>query len=383
MIDLIFRIVGDYAVVEFFATKHPVTKQQKNKVGLTALQIAEKQGFQRIAYFLKTGQPAPDSMGDDKSKPTAPRHTREQLIKAAKNGNINTLKEFIDDHYESNGEKRQICFQLIHIAKEAKQYEVVHLLQPYYDNQLKAELPSNIESGGVVRLNEHYKKMLLGFLTGLGQVIADSPVILDPADPNTYKQLFSHLTTNQKKRSDEIHQVSSEHDAKKLSDEDMTNINKKLTSIDKELSQLKAAKEGLSKDIEETSDQLKQQKELTAIQRADLFKQRDEHRKQLAVYECSLFLYELQQESTLIRQKTVNFIRTSPNMYLFFRTIENLLQSLFHGALAARSGLLSTKAVDSGPSSLIPFCKFKEHFSTIIARLFFSRSDFFSREINS
>ncbi len=76
---------------------------------------------------------------------------------------------------------------------------MVGILQPYYDKQLKKEIPSNIEMGSSVRLNQYYKKILLGFLTGLGKAIADSPVVLDPADPSTYKNLFSHLTDNQKK----------------------------------------------------------------------------------------------------------------------------------------------------------------------------------------
>jgi hypothetical protein len=42
----------------------------------------------------------------------------------------------------------------------------------------------------------------------------------------------------------------------------------------------------------------------------------------------------------LIRTSTS---RENANLYLFFRTIENLLQALFHGAVAAKSGLLSTE----------------------------------------
>ena len=360
--------VGDYAVVELFATKYPATRQQKNKAGLTALQIAQKQGFKRIAYMLETGKPASDSIDDLESKSDGPKHTREDLMHAAKNGRLQIIKEFIGDQYESRNDKRQLCHQLIDAAKKAKQHEVVRLLQPYYDKQLKAEIPSNIEIGGGVRLNEHYKKILLGFLTGLGKVIADSPVVLDPADPSTYQSLFSNLTANQRKRSQEIHKVDSERDAKKLSDEDLNSIDEKLSNIHNELSQLNKEKEILEQNMEETTDKLKAQENITAIQRQDLFKQKKEHEKQLAVYECSVLLYELQQEAILTRQNTVKFFRDNPNLYLFFRTIENLLQALFHGALAARSGLLVTeknlragraaKLADSVPTAIIQFCKF-------------------------
>jgi hypothetical protein len=365
----IFRFlnVGDYAVVEFFALKHPATKQQKNKAGLTALQIAEKQGFKRIAYVLINGQPAPDSLGENQSKSDGPKHTKEELTHAAKNGHLILIKDFLVDRYESREEKRKICFQLINVAQKAKQHEVIGILQPYYDKQLNAELPSDIETGTVIRLNQHYKKILLGFLTGLGRVIAESSVVLDPADPSTYQDLFSNMTANQRKSSQEIHKVDSERDAKKLSEQDMAKINEKLTNIDSELSKLHEEKETLEKNMQETSEQLKSQENITAIQRQDLFKQQEEHKKQLAVYECSIFLYELQQEATLNRRNTVKFIRENPNMYLFFRTIENLLQALFHGALAARSGLFtmrknskvgsSAKMSETVLTSIIPICK--------------------------
>jgi ankyrin repeat protein len=364
---LIFFNLGDYAVVELFATKYPATKQQKNKAGLTALQIAEKQGFKRIAYVLETGKPAAESMNDEEPKSDGPKHTKEQLTHAAKNGHLKIIKEFIDDRYESRDDKRQLCFQLIGTAKNAKQHEVIGILQPYYDKQLKAELPSDIEIGSGVRLNEHYKKILLGFLTGLGRVIAESPVVLDPADPNTYKDLFSNLSAHQRKHSQEIHNVDSEEDVKKLRERDMTDINEKLANINSELSKLHEEKEFLQKNIQDTSEKLKKQENITALQRKDLFNQQEEHKKQFAACECSRFLFELQQETSLTRRNTVNYFRENSNMYLFFRTVENLLQALFHGTLAARSGLITTEAnskygtassiVGMIPTSIIPFCK--------------------------
>jgi len=281
---------------------------------------------------------------------------------------LKIIKEFIDDRYESKDDKRKLCFQLIDVAKKSKQHEVIGILQPYYDKQLNKELPSDIEMGSGVRLSQHYKKILFGFLTSLGRVIAESSVVLDPADPNTYKDLVSNITANQKKHSQEIHKVDSERDVKKLSDQDMININEKLTNINNELSKINEEKETLEKNMQETAQKLRTQENITAIQRLDLSKQQEEHKKQLAVYECSIFLYELQQEATLNRQNTVKFIREDTNMYLFFRTIENLLQALFYGALTARSGLFTMEknskygtaanAVNSVPTSIIPFCKY-------------------------
>lgn len=39
------------------------------------------------------------------------------------------------------------------------------------------------------------------------------------------------------------------------------------------------------------------------MERKDLLKQRQELKNQLTVYECSIFLYELQQEASITRQK--------------------------------------------------------------------------------
>lgn len=347
-------------MVELFAMKYPATKQQKNKAGLTALQIAEHKNLKRIAYVLKNGKPAPDSLEDQNSKPKGPRHSREDLINAAKNGHLNVVNEFIDDKYESFDEKREICLEMIRIARTTKQAEVVGVLEQFYKEFIKLQEPSkpNGTTGNFVRLSQYYTNILHGFLTGLGQIIADSSIVLDPADPKTYVDLFSNLTAKRKERSEEIHQVSSDEDAKRLSDADMANIDEKLRKIDDELNQLKEEKEKAEKGIQDTSNQLKEELGRTAIEREDLFKQREEHRKQIATFESSILLCQLQQEATLNRQKTVNYIRANKNMYLFFRTVENLLQALFHGVLAARSGILTTNKGDGGAISLIPFCKF-------------------------
>jgi predicted nucleic acid-binding Zn-ribbon protein len=69
--------------------------------------------------------------------------------------------------------------------------------------------------------------------------------------------LFSNLTTNQRKNLQEIHKVASERDARKLNDQDMININGKLTNIRDELSKLNDEKELLKNNMQETSEKLK------------------------------------------------------------------------------------------------------------------------------
>ena len=334
-----------------------------------------------MAHLLETGKEASDALEDGEAKSEGPKHTREGLIRAAENGHLKIIKEFIEDRYESIDDKRQLCYELITVAEKAKQHDVVDKLKPYYKDHLKDKIPSDMEYGAGVRLNQHYKKILLGFLTGLGRIIAESPVVLDPADPNTYVQLFSNLTDHQKKRSQEIHKINSDRDAKVLSDQDVAGIAEKLGNINNQLSELHQEKESLQKNMQENSDKLKAQEKISASQRQDLFKQQEEHKKQLAVYECSIFLYELQQEATITRQNTVNFIRANTNLYLFFRTIENLLQSLFHASLTARSGIFTTEStstaanlVEKVPTSIIPFCKFDYTYSNRLLLIFFSGS---------
>lgn len=350
------------------ALKYPTTRQQKNNAGSTALQIAQKQGFNRIAYVLETGKPAPQTTEENsEAKAEGPKHTRIELLQAATNGHLRVIREFIDERYDSMDEKRKLCYELIVTGKKGKQYEVVNILEPYYKQQLKAEIPSDIERGDVVRLNKHYKKVLLGFLTGLGRIIADSPTVLDPADPNTYKDMLSNMTSKQREHSQELKNLASESDIKKLSERDMAYMNGKLEEIQREIDSIHSEKDALQKRTQETVEELKEQQVLSAIQRRDLFNQKEEQARQWAAFECSQRLLELQQESILARKNTMHFIRESPNMHLFFRTVENLLQALCYSALSARSGLFTmgknskfgtgASTVEKLPISMIPVGK--------------------------
>jgi hypothetical protein len=62
----------------------------------------------------------------------------------------------------------------------------------------------------------------------------------------------------------------------------MTSINDKLSNINNELNNIKEQKEIIEKNMQETSDKLKSQEKITAIQRQKLFKQQEEHKKQLS-----------------------------------------------------------------------------------------------------
>ena len=203
-------VLGDYPVVELFILKYPATKNQTNGAGLTALQIAEKLGYSRIAKLIKTGQPV--SASDNDQQPQSHTHTADRLREAARKGQVTIIREFREDRYDSRDEKRQLCYELLQIAENNKQFQIVDILQPYYDTDLKPDIPSNMTIGESITLNKPNKNVLLGLLTGLGSVITGCPIILDPGDPQTYKGLFSGLTTNLANRVKQLKQAKNEQD---------------------------------------------------------------------------------------------------------------------------------------------------------------------------
>ncbi|CAF4957170.1 unnamed protein product, partial [Rotaria sp. Silwood1] len=352
---------GDFAVVELFAKKYPATKNQTNKAGITALQIAQHLGFKRIAQLLLS-----DSILFEEPSipniPTKSTHDYKTLIEASKNGHIKIIKEFCEERYESKEDKKKVCSKLIQVSKEYKQQEIVNVLEPYYE-KLKTAIPSNAVFISDLDLNERYKRILSGFLGGLSAIIAESSVVLDPDDPNTYKNLFSDLTSNVRKRANQLQNVNSEKDIHNLSQQDMASIEQKLEKITNDLNKITDEKIALMKQIEEADQQLKQHT-LSARQLKDIFKNRETLKEQVASHECSIFLYQREQEAIFNKRNILNFINKNENLSLFYKTVEHLLQALFTGILAAQSGLLvstmtagygaASNIVEAVPASIIP-----------------------------
>ena len=245
------------------------------------------------------------------------------------------------------------------------------ILKPYFDNDLKPNLASDISIGDAVTLNKPNRTILLGFLTGLGSVVTECPILLDPSDPSTYKNLFSGLGSKLTKRLKQLKKVKNEQDVKEVYQKDSTNMNERLEKIREKLQQLEETRRETMLRIQERNDQLSKQKDLSALQQKALFEEKEEYDKQLIVYECSISLYQREEEAILNRQKKLQFIHNDINLYLFYRTIENRLESLFHNVLAAQSGESqitiqtknsttttgSVKTVSS--SALLAFCKYQ------------------------
>ncbi|CAF1073909.1 unnamed protein product [Adineta ricciae] len=371
---------GDYPVVELFVLKYPATKKQTNQNGLTALQIAKKLNYKRIVELIETGKPvfAPD---DDKQS-QGPKYTPERLQEAAQKGQVAIIQEFREERYDSRDEKRRLCYQILRVAENYKQFQIRDILKPYYDNDLKADIPSDISVGETITLNKPNKGILLGFLTGLGGVVTDCPILLDPTDPNTYKKLFSGLGSKLTKRLKQLKNVKNEQDAKEVYQQDSVNMDEKLNKIKIKIHELIEARKETTLRIQERDEQLSKQKDLSALERKTLFEEKEEFEQQLIVYECSISLYQREEEAISNRQKNLEFIQNDTNLYLFYRTIENRLESLFHSVLAAQSGEIQTKnsttttgSTKTIPSSaLLAFCDVivnavKESFADILSKL--------------
>ncbi|CAF1542401.1 unnamed protein product, partial [Adineta steineri] len=333
---------GDFAIVEFLATKYPATKQKKNRAGATALQIAQKQGFKRIAQVLQLNEVSENSKSIDLKITTIPKHSRQVLVGACENGRAKIIQEFCMECYESREEKRQLCCELIEIAKTCNQGEIVDILQIHHDQNLKRDIPSNIQFDKIVMLNDEYKAMLHGLLVGLNTVITGMFADLDPADPNTYVDLFSNLNLNVQKQSQELVNANTNDEIRKLIQKDLNYSNEKLTKIEKQLNELQKNNQMVIKIVEENDERLNNMPDLSAIERKKIFDEQEIQRNKLAMYECSMDLFLRERENLEKKQKTIKFIKDNSNLFLFYRTVENRLQALFTSVLAAQGGYLQS-----------------------------------------
>ncbi|CAF4741467.1 unnamed protein product [Rotaria socialis] len=257
--------IGDFAVVELFATKYPVTKKQKNRTGLTALQIAQKEGFKRIAQILEFGDTSHDFLITDEKISATSKHSYQVLETACRNGQAKIIKEFCQERYDSRDEKKSLCCKLIGIAKSYHQEEIADILQLHYDRQLKMDIPSDIELEKIVTLDAKYKNILNGVLEGLHNTITGISADLDPADPGTFINLFSKLVTNLQQSAQELENADTKKNIRKLIRKDMSGTEEKLEAIDKRLNQVEEYNTMLKKSIQKTDKRLSSVTGLTAV----------------------------------------------------------------------------------------------------------------------
>lgn len=272
------------------------------------------------------------------------------------------MREFRDEQYESKDEKRRLGYELLQLAREKHHFQIIDILEPYCNIDLKPDIPSDAAIGDAVTLNKPNKKLLLGFVTGLGSVIADSSVTLDPTDPDTHKRLFSSLTAKLEKRLKQIKQTMIKQDAERMHQEDSADMTQQLSQMENKLTELDETKKGTIISIQERERKISEVG-LSALQRKALLEEKEEYTKHLIAYDCSIELCQRQQEMISNRQKKLQSMQDDTNSYLFYRTIENRLQSLFHKVMAAQSGASQTvteSATTVSTSKLLGFCKYKE-----------------------
>lgn len=266
------------------------------------------------------------------------------------------IREFCDDRYDSRDEKRQLCYQLLLIAQNNKQDQIVDILEPYYNTKLKPDVPSDIAVGDPITLKEKYRKILFGILTGMGKVIADCSIRLDPNDPQTYRNLFSGLTSKLTQRLKQLKVLKSDRDAQEVYQQDTTRMVDKLDQISKEMQQLEETQKQTRMRIQERNQRLARPNESTALERKTLAEENEEDERQLAALECSTALYQREQEAISTRQTALKFISTHTNLYLLYLTVESRLQYLFHSVVSGQCGELNTSTTMTR-SSLLGFGK--------------------------
>lgn len=351
--------LGDYNSVKLFVTKYSATKKQTNKDGLTALQLAQKLGFHRIVQFIETGKDVPESETDRETKAKKPTHDEATLIQAVQMGRMKIIEEFIaDECYDSRDEKIKLCEKLIKEAKKVGQMEFLHILKQHHQALIR-ELESREPGRSNITLSERHQQILLGVLRSLNNLIANSSVILNPADPNTYTQFFVGLREDSAKRSQELQQVKTEQDVTKLIEKDQNETEKKLESIQAKLQEDEDSRDATQARILDAEKQLREQKNLSAIRHKEFLDQKKRDQQQLATYECAIFLFQRQQEAILNRRKAIEFFKCNMNLFIFYRVVEHRLEALFQSSLAAQGGYVkiesTTKFGKSGTAaSLIP-----------------------------
>ena len=130
-------------------------------------------------------------------------------------------------------------------------------------------------------------------------------------------------------------------------------MDQKLGQIKDKLQQLEETRKQAIVYSQECNERLSKETILSARQRKALFEEKEDCQRHLAVYECSISLYQREERAILNRQKTLKFIHDDTNLYLFYRTVENRLQSLFHSVLATQSGQTYTTIQNKNPATTI------------------------------
>ncbi|CAF1411813.1 unnamed protein product [Rotaria sordida] len=330
---------GDYAVVEYFITAHGATRTLQNRRGQDALAIARNKNYGEIIQLFD-----PSFKIDVKRKKILPpKYTNERLDRAAKNGEVLIIQEFIDQEYASLKDKTKQCQRMMEIAKQEKSYQVLSMLQPHYAD-LSQELTTEQRASRLVSLGEEYQTIFYSFMSSLSQVIADSDVKLDPESPDTYKNLLLNMKSKNGERLQKIDSIQTKSDSIELYQKELGDMQEKIANLDASVNKMKMERKELKKKIETYEKQLTNDT-MSAIQKKDCYANKQTTEDALNALESSILLFKEAQTTANNKKKLLSYIHKTPNLFVFYTTIENRLQSLFNGVLAAQSNLFKTELV--------------------------------------
>jgi len=335
---------GDFGSVEYIVHQNAGTKALKNGQGKTALDLAKEHRYNKLVQLMDPGNKDFPVNGDDSDMPAEPSQEPEELHRAASYGQIDAIKQFIEEKYASLQRKTNLCREMIRLAGAKGQAEVLRLLTPHL-RSLTSEAASDQTADRLVSASAEQKKILAGFLTGLSGMIAGGEVALDPADPSTYAQLFANMGAKVGAQTEFLAKAKPEQLTQAAAKESQE-LAAKLAKLQDEMRSMAESRTAMGKRLQAQEAQLAACK--TAVSKRDAMKEIQEVKDQLQTLNSSVALFTRAQEAALKKKKTLDALKSQPNLLAAYSTIENRLQGLFLACKTATAGMMSLNMTEQG-----------------------------------
>ena len=340
---------GDAASVEYIVKANAGTKALKNGAGKTALDLAKEARFNKLVQLMDPGnKDYPVTADDDVSQ--EPSQEYEELIRAAGYGQLDAVKIFIEEKYASLARKTQIAADMVRTAEAKNQAEVLRILVPHYKS-LTSEVASDQTNDRLVSASAEQKAILQGFLTGLSGLIAGGEVALDPSDPATYQQLFVNMGSKVASQTEFLAKnAGNPQELNKAATKEAQDLASKMQKLEQEMRAMSESKANLVKRLQAQEAQLSACK--TAVAKKDCYKEIQEAKDQLNTLSSSVSLFLRAQEAVSKKKKTIESLKSQPNLLVTYSTIENRLQGLFLACKSATAGMMSLNMTDQGETRM-------------------------------
>lgn len=336
---------GDFGSVEFMVHQNAGTKALKNGAGKTALDIAKEHRYNKLVQLMDPGN-KDFPVGENDDAPQEPSQEPEELMRAASYGQLDAIKIFIEEKYASLSRKTALCADMIKAAEKKSQAEVLRILVPHYKS-LTSEAQSDQTADRLVSASAEQRAVLAGFLTGLTGLIAGGEVALDPNDPATYQQLFTNLTNKVGAQTEFLAKnAGNPAELGKAVGRESAELAQKMAKIESELKAMGESRTAMQKRLQAQEAQLAASK--TALQKKDCYKEIQEVKDQMRTLASSVSLFSRAQEAAQKKKKTIDALKSQPNLLACYGTIENRLQGLFLACKTATAGMMSLNMTEQG-----------------------------------